>query len=125
MDRKKGVAWRLYEMIRDAADRKGMSDSDINRATGLSRKTLWNLPHQPNPPQRRTVVLLAETLGLDLEDALAASRGLEPEPKTVRVFEDPAAQAIWDLPLPESERAHLLQEYWSRLGSTEQGRRTG
>ena len=63
------------EIIRAAAHRHGMNDSDIARMTGIARTTLSDWLDQPSMIRFRALVNMANAVGLTDEEWIALRRG--------------------------------------------------
>ena len=69
-ERDRGAAYALYEAVQRALAAKGWTTTDLKRESGVARSTVSGWATRPRPPQKRSVRAVAESLGMDLDDAL-------------------------------------------------------
>lgn len=93
---KKSIAANLQQAMRE----KGMTQSDLSKASGIGRSSISQYLSGRNTPEPERIARLAECLDVDPEDLVGAEEGNE------RVVEDlndlPPAKAIPRLSLREA-----------------------
>jgi hypothetical protein len=63
-------AARFHEAVLRVLQEQGRSKNWLHNKTGVARSTVDAWAIQPRPPQARTVLAVAEALGMDRTDAL-------------------------------------------------------
>lgn len=64
----------MIERVRELRKAAGLSQGDLAKRAGLTRKTIWNVEADPSHAANvRTLTKLAEALGVDLSDLLAGA----------------------------------------------------
>lgn len=79
----------LHDLVMKTLKEQGRSQNWLHKRTGVSRNTINAWARQPRPPSARTVLSVADALGLDraealrlggvMSDAAAARQGVAPD----------------------------------------------
>jgi DNA-binding XRE family transcriptional regulator len=91
--RRPGVAYPFAVHLERQRLLGGLSKTDLAAKAGISRTTLDNIGFTSVPPQQRTVLALADAVGMDREEAAQMAGLLAPE---VDDASAPVRQAILD-----------------------------
>ncbi|WP_433793965.1 helix-turn-helix domain-containing protein [Actinoplanes sp. CA-252034] len=76
-DRPRGVAWAFWRHVKDAQADVPLTDTELQRLSGIARTTIDRLETGKRPPQARVVHALADALHIDRDQALREA-GLKP-----------------------------------------------
>lgn len=90
----------IAAVMQQAMKEKGMTQSDLSRASGIGRSSISQYLSGKNSPEPARIERLAEALGMDPEDLTGeAEEGSE---KVIEELDRPSAKAIQRLSLREA-----------------------
>jgi transcriptional regulator with XRE-family HTH domain len=106
-NRPRGVAWPFWKRLKDAQADIPLTDTELQRLSGVARTTVDRLEHGKRPPQARVIHALADAVHIDRDEALrlAGLKADEQPPDTADVRRAVEASSTYT---PE-QRAMLLQ----------------
>lgn len=116
------MAYDFWRLVKAEQAKRGWTDVELERRSGISRNTVNALQRGKRPPSARVVNGLADVLGIDQQEAHELA-GLVP--RTVRTGAVSAREAIMaDSQYTEKQRQQMLDllDLFERVNEVDQRR---